>query len=159
MTSPLRFPSARSALVVLALAIAAGIAAPGAARAQPNLARLTPTAIELSRPITFEVGTSTLDAAGQAVLRGVAQVLAANLAVTLEIGAHTDSTGSSTFNERVSLARAEAVRAFLVAAGIAPGRLRAVGYGETVPLDTNSTAAGRERNRRIELTRTDRRGP
>ncbi len=148
------------ALLFSALAVLGG--APGGlghVAAQANLARLTATAIELVRPITFEVGTSNIDPAGQAVLRSVAQILAANAAITIEIGAHTDATGSSSFNERVSLARAEAVRAFLVAAGIAPARLRAVGYGETVPLDTNSTAAGRERNRRIELTRTDRRGP
>lgn len=149
--------SARSAVSALATLLVALLGTASVATAQPSLARLTPTAIELARPITFDVGTSTIDPAGQAVLRAVAQLLAMNGAVTLEISAHTDSHGSESFNQRASQERADAVRAFLVTAGVPPGRLRAVGYGETVPLDTNSTAEGRERNRRIELTRTDRR--
>lgn len=144
-------------LALMGLGLVAGTA--NRAAAQPNLARLTATAIELARPITFDAGTSALDPAGQAVLRAVAQILMSQPAITIEIGAHTDSRGADTFNQRVSQERADAVLAFLVAAGVPAARLRAVGYGETVPIDTNSTAAGRERNRRIELTRTDRRGP
>lgn len=144
---------------LIALPLAVSTAVPLEARAQAGLARLTPAAVELVRPITFVPGTSTLDPAGEAVLRAVAQILSTNGAVTLEIGAHTDSRGAEAFNLAVSQERADAVRAFLVRAGIAPGRLRAVGYGESVPIDTNSTAAGRERNRRIELVRTDVRRP
>ena len=125
------------------------------AMAQSSLARLTPDRVELARPITFDAGTSSIDAAGRSLLVEVARVMAAHPTLTLEIGAHTDARGADEFNLRVSQARADAVRAMLVSLGIGSARLRAVGYGETRPLDTNATEAGRERNRRIELLRTD----
>jgi outer membrane protein OmpA-like peptidoglycan-associated protein len=71
--------------------------------------------------------------------------------VTIE--GHTDSIGGARPNQTLSERRAEAVRARLVAAGIAAARLKAVGYGAARPRETNSTIEGRARNRRVELAR------
>ncbi|MEK7671130.1 MAG: OmpA family protein, partial [Bacteroidota bacterium] len=74
--------------------------------------------------------------------------------MTIEIRGHTDNTGSRSTNDRLSQRRSNAVRTWLVNKGIAANRIRAVGYGQDRPLDTNSTADGRQRNRRIEFYRT-----
>jgi outer membrane protein OmpA-like peptidoglycan-associated protein len=70
----------------------------------------------------------------------------------VEIGGHTDSDGSESFNLSLSTARANAVLDYLVAAGVLRERLDAVGYGETRPIASNSTEEGKAENRRIELT-------
>lgn len=141
----------RRTLLILSLwLVTAGVSA------QVSAVRLGPRSIDLPTPITFEPGAPpVLTPEGEALLRRVVQILLSNPSVTIEIGAHTDSTGGEAFNQATSQARAEVVRAFLLANGVAAGRVRAVGYGETVPIDSSSTAAGRLRNRRIELTRTD----
>ncbi len=87
------------------------------------------------------------------LLKQVAAVLRANPQVELlRIEGHTDSQGNDAKNLDLSKRRAASVRAFLVKEGIAPERLEAEGYGETKPVDTNKTAAGRENNRRVEFT-------
>ena len=75
--------------------------------------------------------------------------------ITIEIQGHTDSRGGDDYNMRLSGERAEAVRQYLMQQGIAAGRLTARGYGETRPIDTNRTEAGRANNRRVEFVRTD----
>jgi outer membrane protein OmpA-like peptidoglycan-associated protein len=67
------------------------------------------------------------------------------------IEGHTDSVGSAAFNQALSEQRAAAVQNALVERGIAPARLSAVGYGPTKPVVGNDTAAGRQRNRRVEI--------
>ncbi len=80
-------------------------------------------------------------------------MLRANPQLTLvRIEGHTDSQGDDAFYQDLSQRRAGSVRRFLVEQGIAAERLEAVGYGETKPVDTNKTAAGRENNRRVEFT-------
>ena len=64
---------------------------------------------------------------------------------------HTDSQGSTSYNEALSQRRAEAVRAALVAAGVEPARVTAEGMGEALPVAGNDTAAGRQQNRRVEI--------
>jgi outer membrane protein OmpA-like peptidoglycan-associated protein len=59
--------------------------------------------------------------------------------------------GTSDYNQALSLRRATAAVNYLVAQGVAPSRLRAVGRGETEPIATNDTEAGRQSNRRIEI--------
>jgi len=71
--------------------------------------------------------------------------------MTLQIEAHTDSRGSGSYNLRVSQGRADAIRAALIAAGVAAERVTAVGYGESHPISDNMTAAGRGQNQRIEF--------
>jgi outer membrane protein OmpA-like peptidoglycan-associated protein len=73
--------------------------------------------------------------------------------VEIEVRGHTDSVGSYEQNMRLSKLRAEAVRQHFLAQGIAATRVRAVGFGPSSPIADNRTAAGRARNRRIEIVR------
>ena len=78
-------------------------------------------------------------------------MLARHPDLRVEVAGLTDSVGSRAYNERLSAARAAAVRAYLVARGIAPERLTAVGHGEARPLLPNDTPTGRALNRRVEF--------
>jgi OOP family OmpA-OmpF porin len=71
--------------------------------------------------------------------------------LTVEAQGHTDSTASVDYNQALSEKRAAAVRDYLIRQGIAPERIRAIGFGETRPVASNDTSEGRERNRRVEL--------
>ncbi len=64
---------------------------------------------------------------------------------------HADSTGSAALNERLSLARAEAVKKFLVDKGVEPNRIYTEGKGSRQPIADNKTAQGRQQNRRVEI--------
>jgi len=89
------------------------------------------------------------------VLDELARQLVQAPSIRLEIGGHTDAQGSHTLNVRLSLARAESVRAYLVMRGVPAERLVARGYGPDQPITTNATAAGRAMNRRVELRRIE----
>ncbi len=67
------------------------------------------------------------------------------------IEGHTDSKGSAKYNRKLSQRRANKVREYLMAKGVKPGRIEAVGFGEDRPIDSNRTADGRARNRRVEF--------
>ena len=69
----------------------------------------------------------------------------------LVITGHTDSIGAEEYNQGLSERRAEAAKEYLVSKGVASGRLKALGYGETRPIATNATREGRAQNRRVEL--------
>lgn len=71
--------------------------------------------------------------------------------VKIEVAGHTDSTGSEALNERLSKARAEAIRAMLVKHGVEAARIRTAGYGAAKPVADNVTPAGKAQNRRIEF--------
>jgi outer membrane protein OmpA-like peptidoglycan-associated protein len=103
------------------------------------------------RGVNFETGRSTLTQDSHATLNEVAASLVANPEVRIEIAGHTDATGSRQLNMRLSLARAQAVRAYLAQQGVAPDRMVARGYGPDRPIAPNATAAGRAENRRVEL--------
>jgi outer membrane protein OmpA-like peptidoglycan-associated protein len=103
------------------------------------------------RGVTFETGRSALKPESYTVLDIVAASLVANPDIRIEIAGHTDNTGSAATNERLSQARAEAVRAYLASKGVAPDRMVAKGYGPAVPVAPNTTVAGRAQNRRVEL--------
>ncbi|MDX1756521.1 MAG: OmpA family protein [Marinobacter sp.] len=110
--------------------------------------------IELIMPgnITFDVNQSTIKPNFTGVLESVALVLKEFDKTVIGIEGHTDSTGSQNYNQLLSERRAGSVRDFLLNQGIEPGRTRAVGYGPRYPIASNDTAAGREQNRRVELT-------
>lgn len=101
--------------------------------------------------VTFETNRSSLTSASNVALDRVAESLLANPDVRIEIGGHTDNTGSNATNQRLSLQRAQSVKAYLVRKGVRPDRLETVGYGPDNPIATNDTDEGRRQNRRVEL--------
>jgi outer membrane protein OmpA-like peptidoglycan-associated protein len=107
------------------------------------------------RGVNFELGKAVLLPISRDILQEVARSLVANPQVRVEVAGHTDSTGSVALNERLSLARAESVKAFLVENGVGADRMEVHGYASTQPVATNRTASGRAQNRRVELRRID----
>jgi outer membrane protein OmpA-like peptidoglycan-associated protein len=107
------------------------------------------------RGVNFATGSSELTDTAQAILDDVAQTLLANPDIRVEVGGHTDITGSRAVNTRLSQARAESVMAYLVSKGVDAPRLTARGYGPDDPVADNATREGRAQNRRVELKRLE----
>jgi outer membrane protein OmpA-like peptidoglycan-associated protein len=107
------------------------------------------------RGVNFELGKAVLLPISRDILEEVARSLVTNPAVRVEVAGHTDSTGSRALNERLSLARAESVKAFLIENGVAADRMEVQGYASTQPVASNKTVSGRAQNRRVELRRID----
>ncbi|CAN5718949.1 OmpA family protein [soil metagenome] len=103
--------------------------------------------------VNFETGQSTITPESETILNGVAESLVANDTIRVQVTGHTDNTGGLALNRRLSRARAEAVRAYLVSRGVAEDRLTVRGFGPDQPIASNRTAEGRAQNRRVELTR------
>lgn len=104
--------------------------------------------------VSFPTGSSVMTAEAEAILRGVAETLKANPAIKVEVGGHTDAQGDDAKNLLLSERRAQSVKAFLVKEGVAADRVSVRGHGETKPVDSNDTAAGRANNRRVDFTVT-----
>jgi outer membrane protein OmpA-like peptidoglycan-associated protein len=104
--------------------------------------------------IQFQSGKATIKATSNAILNKVVQVMNENPEYHLEINGHTDNVGKPELNMLLSQKRADAVKAYLVKKGVSESRINAQGFGDTKPVDTNSTAQGRSKNRRVELTAT-----
>ncbi|WP_340317842.1 OmpA family protein [Rhizorhabdus argentea] len=102
--------------------------------------------------VVFETGKADLKAGSAQRLQPLAQYLQANPTVKVRIDGHTDSQGADAYNQQLSQARAEAVRTALAGMGVAPERITAVGHGEAQPVADNKIAAGRQQNRRVEVT-------
>ena len=115
------------------------------------------TEIELNQivyfdPILFAVGSPYLADSSQPILEEIAEILINNPEGNLEIQGHTDTDGGEEVNLTLSQDRADTVREFLIAQGVEPERISAVGYGETIlKVDPEETAEDRAANRRIEF--------
>ncbi len=109
-------------------------------------------AILTARKLTFEPGSGDLDGEAFATIDRIAEVLNDCAFVPMEIAGHTDSQGREVMNQRLSQERADSVLQALFARRVPTSNLRAVGYGETVPIADNGSEEGREANRRIEFT-------
>lgn len=119
----------------------------------PTLATLGEGSIDLAEKIQFKVGSPELLPASAGLLDQVARLLLAHREITkVRIDGHTDSVGNNGKNLALSQARAESVRAYLARRGVDADRMAAKGFGETRPVGDNRTAAGRDRNRRVEIT-------
>jgi outer membrane protein OmpA-like peptidoglycan-associated protein len=103
--------------------------------------------------VTFQTGSAVLAAASFRTLDQVAASLRAYPEIRVEVAGYTDDQGALVANRRLSQARADAVRAYLIRQGVGPAQLIARGFGSANPLDSNVTPAGRARNRRVELHR------
>ena len=107
--------------------------------------------VTLPGSIYFDVNKSDVKPAMRARLTEIAKALAAVPEQRVLIEGHTDADGSNEYNLKLSQLRAESVRSVLLAGGGAPARLEAHGYGETKPVASNTTSAGKAQNRRVEL--------
>ncbi|PUB71765.1 MAG: cell envelope biogenesis protein OmpA [gamma proteobacterium symbiont of Ctena orbiculata] len=108
--------------------------------------------LNLPSNITFEVDKSDLKPNFVEILGSVALVLKEYKSTMIEVAGHTDSTGSESYNQLLSQQRAHSVSNVLVRDGVEGVRIDTVGYGESRPIASNSSAAGRQQNRRVELT-------
>ncbi|BAV08702.1 Outer membrane protein OmpA [Filimonas lacunae] len=111
----------------------------------------------LLQHVLFELNSSELDEAGQAQLKEVAVYLQNHPDVKVEIGAHTDATGTKELNLKLSQSRADACVKYLAGEGIDAKRLTAKGYGDCCPLEKETADDGRDnpdaraKNRRVEM--------
>jgi len=104
-----------------------------------------------NRIIEFESGQATLTDAGRAILDQMSVALLRLKEKRVEVIGHTDNAGSRAGNLSLSQARAEAVKAYVVARGVRPDMVSVSGEGPDRPVADNRTAEGRARNRRIEF--------
>ena len=102
--------------------------------------------------ITFDFDSPHLKADFYPVLDSVALVLRKYPKTLIEVVGHTDSIGTEAYNQRLSEQRAQSVARYLLSKGIMPQRIATQGMGERQPIADNGTAAGRQANRRVELT-------
>lgn len=99
--------------------------------------------------VTFEYNSARLKPESRTALDSVAADLKKYPRLQIELQGHTDDKGSDAYNLKLSQQRADSVRTYLLDQGVPSGQLTAKGYGETQPIEDNSTDAGRARNRRV----------
>ncbi len=146
--APAPAPAAAPRPAAPAPAAAAPAAAPRPAPApQPPAA----TKVTYAADAFFDFDKSVLKPEGKAKLDDLtSKVKGINLEVIIAVG-HTDSVGSDAYNQKLSVARAESVKAYLVSKGIEKNRVYTEGKGEKQPVADNKTAEGRAKNRRVEI--------
>lgn len=101
--------------------------------------------------ITFAYDSSNIAPQFTGTLSDVAGVLSQYDKTTITVEGHTDSKGSDAYNQRLSQQRAASVAGYLVSHGVASARLSTIGRGESNPVASNETDAGRAQNRRVEI--------
>lgn len=107
--------------------------------------------VNFQSSLLFDSGSSNLHPGSYDRLRSLARTLNNYPKSQVIIKGHTDSTGTESYNQGLSEDRADRVRNFLISEGVAPARITALGFGETLPVATNATDAGRAQNRRVEI--------
>ena len=117
-----------------------------------SLVKLTANEIKILKQVHFETDSAKILGDSNALLEEVADVLQRNTNIRrVEIQGHTDNTGTRAHNQTLSDQRAEAVRAWLMAAGVDGNRLVARGYGQDKPLGPNVTSVQKAKNRRVQF--------
>jgi OOP family OmpA-OmpF porin len=138
--------------IVAPKAAPAAAPAPAAPKAAPAAApQAAASKVTYAADAFFDFDKSVLKAEGKAKLDDlVGKVKGINLEVIIAVG-HTDSVGADAYNQKLSVRRAEAVKAYLVSKGIEKNRVYTEGKGEKQPVADNKTSAGRAKNRRVEI--------
>ena len=110
--------------------------------------------ITLNMPgnITFAFDSSNLQSQFHPILNNVADTLNEYNQTVIEVAGHTDSVGDSGYNQNLSVERAQSVANYLSGRGVMQQRMIVTGAGETRPIASNDTEAGRAQNRRVEIT-------
>lgn len=106
---------------------------------------------DYAKTILFDTGKATIKPESVSVMVDIIQILNEYPTAKFTVEGHTDSVGSSSSNQKLSEARANAVRDFLINEGIPGNRLTSIGFGEEKPIATNATKLGRKQNRRVEI--------
>jgi outer membrane protein OmpA-like peptidoglycan-associated protein len=101
--------------------------------------------------VLFDTGKSSLRPAAREKLSKVAGIVSGHPGLRLAVEGHTDSVGGDDYNQRLSEQRGSSVRDYLTGQGMAPDSVTSRGFGKTMPVVSNDTAAGRQQNRRVEL--------
>jgi OOP family OmpA-OmpF porin len=119
--------------------------------AAPVVAPPAATKVTYAADAFFDFNKSVIKPEGKAKLDDlVGKIKDINLEVIIAVG-HTDSVGSDAYNQKLSVRRSEAVKAYLVSKGIEKNRVYTEGKGEKQPVADNKTAEGRAKNRRVEI--------
>jgi OOP family OmpA-OmpF porin len=134
-----------------AVPAAPAAAAPAAPRPAAPVAPPAATKVTYAADAFFDFDKSVLKAEGKAKLDDlVGKIKDINLEVIIAVG-HTDSVGSDSYNQKLSVRRSEAVKAYLVTKGVEKNRVYTEGKGEKQPVADNKTGEGRAKNRRVEI--------
>lgn len=107
--------------------------------------------VMLPGDVLFDTNSSALAPGAYERLRSLAATLNRYPDTNIVVKGHTDSTGAESYNLKLSEERAENVRKYLVAEGVSPSRVTAIGFGEAYPLVSDATSSGRQQNRRVEI--------
>ena len=107
--------------------------------------------MNLRNDILFDFDSSALRASSRDTLQEFASVLARYPDQSVSVAGHTDSVGTDAYNQNLSEQRAAAVKNYLVSQGVPSSRVQAFGYGESRPVASNTTAEGRQLNRRVQV--------
>lgn len=110
--------------------------------------------LNMPSSVTFGFDSSELQPSARQALNEVNAVLLNYPETRINVAGYTDSTGSDSYNQRLSERRADAVASYLRQGGVQAGRINTVGYGESNPIASNDTESGRAQNRRVEITLT-----
>jgi len=118
-----------------------------------SVTRLPGNQIVLNMPsnVTFATDQDAINSSFYPTLTSVAKVLKKYNQTLVDVKGHTDSDGADDYNLALSQRRAASVANYLVGQGVLGGRLIVTGYGESSPIASNATAAGKAQNRRVEL--------
>ncbi len=101
--------------------------------------------------VLFRTNSATLSAEAQQNIRKMAEILQKYPDTDIIVAGHTDSDGTEEYNQGLSERRAKSVTDYVTSLGVSAARFQSVGYGETQPVATNDTAAGKQANRRVEI--------
>jgi outer membrane protein OmpA-like peptidoglycan-associated protein len=115
--------------------------------------------VHFNSDVLFDSGSATLDPDGRSALEQVADVMNDYRKTAVVVQGHTDALGSEETNQYLSERRARAVENYLTNRGVDPRRMTAVGFGESAPVASNSSAYGRQKNRRVDVLLKAKSGP